>query len=179
MRARIGDGLLEGAGQLLRGDDAQRRDPKAAETREMTGRRLVVKSGPLRQGCVMRPFTRVTRSQSGEIRASDRADSKLRYGGTWHLAASARPLEGRLPGPRPLGRLMAAAVRRPRRLAALILLMLRTRREYVVLSGSSAGQALDEYFNQRALGILPRHRFCRGVLLLPQNHEEYLRGRRH
>jgi hypothetical protein len=60
----------------------------------------------------------------------------------------------------------------------LIALLLRTPREYVVLSGSSSGQALDRYFNQRALGILPRHRLCRGVLLVPENHGDYLRGRR-
>jgi hypothetical protein len=74
---------------------------------------------------------------------------------------------------------MAASVRRPRRLVALIALLLRTPREYVVLSGSSAGQALDRYFSQRRLGIL-KNRLCRGVLLLPGDHSDYLRGpRRH
>jgi hypothetical protein len=78
-----------------------------------------------------------------------------------------------------LARLTAAAVRRPRRLAALLALLLRTPREHVVFSGSSAGQALDRYFSQRRFGIL-RNRLCRGVLLLPEDHADYLRGpRRH
>jgi hypothetical protein len=72
---------------------------------------------------------------------------------------------------------MAVAVRRPRRLAALIALLMRTPRAYVNLSGSSTGQALDRYFNQRRLGIL-KNRLCRGVLLLPGDHADYLRGRR-
>jgi hypothetical protein len=59
---------------------------------------------------------------------------------------------------------------------ALIALLLRTPREYVVLSGSGTGQALDRYFNQRRLGIL-KNRLCRGVLLLPEDHANYLRGR--
>jgi len=57
-------------------------------------------------------------------------------------------------------------------------LLLKTPPEYVLLSGSSAGRALEAYFNQRSLGALPRTRFCRGVLLLPQDHADYLRGRR-
>ena len=73
---------------------------------------------------------------------------------------------------------MTAVARRPRSLAALILLLLRTRREYVSLSESRAGQALDRYLNQRSLGVLPRNRFCRGVLLVPPDHADYLRGRR-
>jgi hypothetical protein len=68
-------------------------------------------------------------------------------------------------------------VRRPGRVVALIALVLRTPREYVVLSGSCTGQALDRYFNQRRLGIL-KNRLCRGVLLLPADHADYLRGRR-
>jgi hypothetical protein len=71
-----------------------------------------------------------------------------------------------------------AGARRPRRLAALILLLLRTPRVYVALSGSPAGQALDEYFNQRSMGILPKTRLCRGILVLPRDHADYLRGRR-
>jgi hypothetical protein len=60
----------------------------------------------------------------------------------------------------------------------LIALLMRTPREYVPLSGSSAGQALEEYLNQRSLGLVPVNRFCRGVLLLPRDHADYLRGRR-
>jgi hypothetical protein len=89
------------------------------------------------------------------------------------------PLAGGLTRPRRLAELMGAVVRRPRRLLALIMLLLRTPREYVVLSGSSSGQALDRYFNQRRLGI-PKNRLFRGVLRLPEDHADYLRGpRRH
>jgi hypothetical protein len=48
----------------------------------------------------------------------------------------------------------------------------------VALSETSTGQALREYFSQRSLGVLPRKRFFRGVLLLPTDHAEYIRGRR-
>jgi hypothetical protein len=75
-------------------------------------------------------------------------------------------------------RLMAIAVRRPRRLAALAALLLKTPRAYVVLSGSSAGRALEEYFNKRSMGVMPVTRFCRGILVLPRDHSDYLRGRR-
>jgi hypothetical protein len=68
---------------------------------------------------------------------------------------------------------------RPRRLVAVIALLLRTPKEFVVLSESCTGQALDRYLNRRRLGIL-KNRLCRGVLLLPEEHADYLRGpRRH
>jgi hypothetical protein len=127
---------------------------------------------------------RITRSTTAPrvgnsgSRASDRKpDCRLRYGGAWFSTASALPLDGGLTRPRSLATLIAAAARRPRRLVALIALLLRTPREYVVLSGSCTGQALDRYFNQRRLGIL-KNRLCRGVLLLPGDHADYLRGRR-
>jgi hypothetical protein len=127
----------------------------------------------------MRQFTRVPRSDDDTSRAPDReADCHARYGGALLPAASALPLNGALSRPRGLARLTAAAVRRPRRIVALIALLLRVPREYVVMSRSSAGQALDRYFNQRLLAILPQNRLCRGVLLLPQDHSDYLRGRR-
>lgn len=115
----------------------------------------------------------VSRSQDGERTTIERdPDDRTRYGGAWVSAASALPLrESR-------AHIMATALRRPRRLAALAALLLRTPRAYVVLSGSSAGQALEGYFNQRSLGVMPVTRFCRGVLLLPRDHADYLRGRR-
>jgi hypothetical protein len=127
-----------------------------------------------KQGCVMRHF-RNARQEGGASHSE--SDRRLRYGGPWFSTASALPLEGYLTRLRPLARFVAAAVRRPRRLVALIVLLLRTRREYVVLSRSCAGKALDVYFNERSLGIVPRNRLCRGVLLLPQDHPDYLRGR--
>jgi hypothetical protein len=106
-------------------------------------------------------------------------DRRFRYTGSWVSAASALPLDGALSRPRRLVKLMAAAVRRPRRLAALFMLLLRTPKEFVVLSESRTGQALGRYLNQRRLGI-HKNRFCRGVLLLPEEYPDYLRGpRRH
>jgi hypothetical protein len=120
----------------------------------------------------------VPSSEDSEIGTSEReSDCRVRYGSSWVSAASALPLDGGISRPRPMARLIAAAVLRPRRLTALIVLILRIRREYVVLSESRAGQALDAYFNERLFGI-PRNRFCRGVVLLPQDHADYLRGRR-
>jgi hypothetical protein len=127
---------------------------------------------------VMGRFTTAPGSRNSGMRAPDRKpDCRLRYGGPWFSAASALPLDGSLTRPRNLARLMAAAVRRPRRLMALIALLAQTPREYVVVSGSCTGQALHRYFNQRRLGIFT-NRLCRGVLLLPDDHADYLRGRR-
>lgn len=117
----------------------------------------------------------LSRFHDGELAA---LGQRSRYDGPWASAAKALPIEGYLTSPGPLARLVIAAVRRPGRLAALTLLLLRTPRVHVVLSGSPAGRALDEYFNRRSLGILPRTRLCRGILLLPQEHADYLRGRR-
>jgi len=117
-------------------------------------------------------------SQDGEITASMRSDERIRYGGAWMSAASALPLNGDAIRPRPVARLIAAAARRPRSLAALLALLVRTPTERIPLSGSTAGQALDAYFKQRSMGIVPRKRFCRGVLVLPPDHAVYLRGRR-
>lgn len=104
------------------------------------------------------------------------SDRRFRYGGRWFWAASL-PLAGATSSER-LTSLAAGALRRPARLAALLVLVLRTRSERVLLSGSLAGQSLQAYFNARALGVFPRNRLCRGVLLLPGNHSDYLRGRR-
>jgi hypothetical protein len=94
------------------------------------------------------------------------------------VAASALPLDADAIRPGPVARVVAAAARRPRRLVALIALLLRTPTEYVALSATSTGQALDEYFGRRAWWIIPRKRFCRGILCLPSEHADYLRGRR-
>ncbi len=103
-------------------------------------------------------------------------DRRLRYGGAWFSAASALPLRGRLTRPRRLARLIAALLR-PRGLVALIALLLRTPWEHVELSGSATGQALDRYLKQRRLGVL-KNRLFRGVLLLPDDYEDYRHGRR-
>jgi hypothetical protein len=127
----------------------------------------------------MRRSTTAPRTEAGDPIASAKdSDPRARYGGSLVSAASALPLEGDLTRPRPVARLLAAAVRRPRRLAALIALLVRTPRECVALSRSYAGQALDRYFNQRWLGVLPQNRLCRAVLRLPEDHAEYRRGRR-
>jgi len=125
------------------------------------------------------------RSENGRLEASEgseasetECDARVRYGGPWVSAASALPLMPDAMSPLPVARLVAAGVRRPRRAAALIGLLLRTPTEHVDLSRTPAGHALDDYFSQRSLGVIPRKRFCRGVLLLPGDHAAYLRGRR-
>lgn len=124
----------------------------------------------------MRRFTAVF-FRDGEITAArTKVDERSRYGGAWMSAASALPLKADAIRPRPLARLLAACVRRPLRLAALIALLLRIPTERVVLSETMNGEALGEYFRQRAMGIVPRKRFFRGVLLLPPEHAAYLRG---
>lgn len=75
-------------------------------------------------------------------------------------------------------RLLAAGARRPGQLVALVGLVMRTSSEEILLSPSSAGRALHQYFNERFLGVFPQNRLCRGVLLLPARHTDYLRGRR-
>jgi hypothetical protein len=127
----------------------------------------------------MRRLSFTLRSRQHDVTGSDReSDGRVRYGGAWVSAASGLPLDAGALRPRPLGRFIAAAVRRPRRLSALIALLLRTPTEYVALSETSAGQALDEYFSQRSVWVVPWNRFCRGVLVLPPDHVSYLRGRR-
>jgi hypothetical protein len=116
---------------------------------------------------------------ASRVRGSARvigSDGRFRYGGPWFWAASL-PLEGATSSER-LASLTAASLRRPRRLVALLVLVLRTRSERVRLSGSLAGRTLHAFFNARSLGVFPRHRLCRGVLFLPEDHSEYLRGRR-
>jgi hypothetical protein len=73
---------------------------------------------------------------------------------------------------------LGAAVRRPARFAALLLLLLRTSPEYLSLTDSAAGHAIGAYFNGRSRRLLPQNRFCQGVLILPSDHAAYLRGRR-
>lgn len=122
------------------------------------------------------------RSENGRLEASETSetecDGRVRYGGPWVSAASALPLMPDAMRRLPVARLVAAGVRRPRGAAALIGLLLRTPTERIDLSRTPAGQALDDYFSQRSLGVIPRKRFCRGVLLLPGDHAAYLRGRR-
>jgi hypothetical protein len=83
-----------------------------------------------------------------------------------------------LGSPSQVARALAAAVRCPRALAALVAIIVRTPSERVPLSRSPAGESLREYFDQRSLGAIPRNRLCRGVLLLPAEHSDYIRGRR-
>jgi len=127
----------------------------------------------------MRRYKGAPRSDSGRITSSETEfDGRVRYGGPWVSAASGLPLMADAMRPLPLARLVAAGLRRPRCAAALIGLLLRTPTEYVDLSRTPAGHALDEYFSQRSMWIIPRKRYCRGVLLLPEDHAAYLRGRR-
>ena len=110
--------------------------------------------------------------------SSTKSDARFGYGGAWLAAASALPLEGGLLRPHRLAALFAAALLRPRRAVALIVLLLRTRSQRVVLSTSSTGQALGRYFDERSFGVFPQNRLCRGLLVVPEHHSDYLRGRR-
>lgn len=105
-------------------------------------------------------------------------ESLYRLGSSVLEAASALPLRGGLGHPGRLARFFVAILHRPRRGLALIRLVMHTRAEYVCLSDARAGQALRRYFNRRFLVVFPQNRLCRGVLLLPGDHREYLRGRR-
>ena len=105
-------------------------------------------------------------------------ESLYRLGSSLLEAASALPLRGGLGHPRRLARFVIAVAHRPRRGLALVRLVVRTRSEHVCLSNSRAGHALRRYFDRRFLVVFPQNRLCRGVLLLPGNHREYLRGRR-
>jgi hypothetical protein len=113
----------------------------------------------------MQRLTEALHLRDGEITAAKReADGRIHYGGPWVSAASALPLTADGIRLQPVARLVAAAVRRPHRLAALIALLLRTPTERVFLSETTTGQILREYFNQRAMGVVPRKRFFRGIL---------------
>lgn len=103
--------------------------------------------------------------------------NRFGYRGRWFSDASALPLQTGLGRPRRLASLVAVGVRRPRRIVALIVLLLRMRSEEVLLSQSPPGRALRRYFDARFLGVFPQNRLCRAVLLLPQRHAEYVRGR--
>jgi hypothetical protein len=107
-----------------------------------------------------------------------KSDDGLRHGGAWFSAASALPLDRGLTHPRGFLALVTASLQRPQRAVALFRVLLRTKSEHLVVSGSVAGEALRAYFNQRSFGLLPQNRLCRGVLLLGDDHSAYLRGRR-
>lgn len=103
--------------------------------------------------------------------------TRFGYGGSSFAAASTLPLEGGLLRPRRFASLFMAVMLRPRDALALIALLFRTRSEQVVLSTSLTGKALSAYFDERSFGVFPNHRLCRGVLILPDRHSDYLRGR--
>lgn len=125
----------------------------------------------------MRRFTAVLRFKDQKATAAKTEADRIRYNGEWVSAASALPLNADAIRPRPVARLMAACLRRPHRFVALIALLLRTPTEQVVLSETTSGRVLSEYFSQRAMGIVPRKRFFRGMLLLPEDHAVYVGGR--
>lgn len=101
----------------------------------------------------------------------------LRYGGPWFAVASALPVARGLSRPSALARLCVAVLARPWRLVALIGLLVGSPRIEVALSDSVAGEVLREHFARRFLGLIPQTRLCRGVLPLPDDEGDYLRGR--
>lgn len=106
-----------------------------------------------------------------------KSDEHVRYKGRWFSAASELPVGQGLRRPRVWLAFVAAALRRPWRIVALILLLVRTPSEQLWLSDSSVGRAIGEYLSARSGGLLPRNRFWRGVLILPGGHADHLRGR--
>ena len=124
------------------------------------------------------PFRLVGNFLTSNVTSLTNPDTRSGYGGPWFAAASALPLEGGLLRPRRLANLFATTMLRPGQTSALIALLLSTRFERVVLSESLTGHALREYFGRRSLGVFPQNRLCRGVLVLPERHSDYLRGRR-
>lgn len=133
--------------------------------------------------------TRFTRNRAGGrsvrqpltrkkiVASSTNAQKNFEYGGSMFLAASRLPLDGGLTQPRLLATLLKAALLRPGRALALIIVVLRTRSEEISLSNSASGRALSVYLDSRSLGVFPKNRLCRGVLILPEDHGDYLRGR--
>jgi hypothetical protein len=118
------------------------------------------------------------RDPRNRVQTANNPDRRLRYHGPWFEAATSLPLgEGFIRSGK-LGAFLIAAVRRPHRIIALLGLLHGTTSESVALSDSRSGQILRDYFSRRSLGVLPVTRFCRGVLVLPRDHAEYLRGRR-
>ena len=57
-------------------------------------------------------------------------------------------------------------------MVALIVLLVRTQSQEVFLSQSVAGRSLQEYFDQRFLGVVPQNQLCRAVLILPERHDD-------
>lgn len=74
--------------------------------------------------------------------------------------------------------LVVAGIRRPQRAIALLVLLASTPWERPELSTSAQGQTLRHYFRRCCLGFVPLNALCRGVLILPSQHADYLRGRR-
>jgi hypothetical protein len=101
----------------------------------------------------------------------------LRYGGPWFVAASALPLGGELNRPVAWAQLLAVATARPARLAALFGLLLRSPSIEVHLSNSATGAMLREHFGQCYPGGFPVARLCQAVLILADDHRDYLSGR--
>jgi len=101
-----------------------------------------------------------------------------RYSGPLFREAARLHVGPGLAHPRRMAALIASVLRRPRSLVALVELLRLTPQQVVGLTGSAEGRALGHYFNNRALGLIPQNRLCRGVLFVPLEHQAYLRGRR-
>jgi hypothetical protein len=98
------------------------------------------------------------------------------YGDSLFSAASALPLTGGLGSARRLGRLLTAALRRPSRLWALLVILVRTPRVDLALTDGVEGRYLRRYFGQRFAGVFPQRRYFQGVLTLPKSTDAYGRG---
>src|ERR1700729_1470734 len=116
--------------------------------------------------------------EGGTEASARKADGGLRYGGRCFAAATALQGDRDARRPRRVLTCVTAAVTRPHRVAALIVVLSRTRSVSVSVSESAAGRALRDHFDQRLFGIFPKNRLCRGMLVLPEHRSHYLRGRR-
>jgi hypothetical protein len=121
---------------------------------------------------------RVRRRPDEDEGSATPSEFGFRYGGPYFSAASSLPLGTGLMHPRRALAFLAAAAQRPRRFAALVMLIVRTRSERVFLSESVAGDAIRWYFDRRAFRVVRKNWLCRGVLVLPGDRSDYLRGRR-
>lgn len=107
-----------------------------------------------------------------------RADLRIHYGDRAFEAAATLPLRSGLGSPRRLARLLAAGVRRPRAMLALLEVLVRGAPSvHVRLTRSVTGHQLSSYFGRRAFGVFRRNHLFQAVLALPEDYSVYLRGR--
>lgn len=124
---------------------------------------------PLTRGSLSRRLDSMLRRRDSDDPMAVRGPALARCGATLHTTVNALGV---------IAVMVGAGICRPSRVVALIALVMRTQCETVSFSDSQAGQTLRAYFTRSCLGVLPLNRLCRGVLVLPERHADYLRGHR-